>query len=90
VISVGGDVLIYYSGCVGSSSIVVVCGVFARMWFYNPAMSSSAFLTAITMGVFAVAVSKFSIYLNLFLWFSTLKFTPATMSKKSIVSLSFA
>jgi hypothetical protein len=39
--------------------------------------------------VFAVAVSRFSIYLNLFLWFSTLKFTPATMSKKSTVFLSF-
>ena len=69
--------------------MIVVCGIFVRRLFLSPSMSTSAFLTAITIGVFAAAVSKFSMYLSLFLWFSTLKFTPATMSKKSIVFLSF-
>ena len=69
--------------------MIVVCGGVVRRLFLSPSMSTSAFLTAMTIGVFAVAVSKFSIYFNLFLWFSTLKFTPATMSKKSIVFLSF-
>jgi hypothetical protein len=69
--------------------MIVVCGGVVRRLFLSPSMSTSAFLTAMTIGVFAVAVSKFSIYLNLFLWFSTLKFTPATMSRKSIAFLSF-
>jgi hypothetical protein len=64
-------------------------GVVIRRLFLSPSISTSAFLTAITIGVFAVAVSKFSMYLNRFLWFSTLKFTPAMMSRKSTVFLAF-
>jgi hypothetical protein len=71
-----------------SDMITVLCPLF-WMFDFSPAISTSAFLTAITIGVCAVAVSKFSIYLNRFLWFSTLKFTPAIMSKKSIAFVSF-
>ena len=91
------------SGSSVSSGAVVVCWGFGSGYSYimtllgwlfcilccNPAMSISAFFTAITIGVCAVAVSKFSIYRRRFLWFSTLKFTPATISKKSTVFLSF-
>ncbi len=49
--------------------MIVVCGGVVRRLFLSPSMSTSAFLTAMTIGVFAVAVSKFSIYLNIFLCF---------------------
>jgi hypothetical protein len=75
----------YGSGC---SYIRALLGWLRCILCCSPAMSISAFLTAITMGVCAVAMSRFSMYLKRFLWFSTLKFTPATMSRKSTVFLS--
>ena len=71
--------------------VCFVC-VYLSMFFYHyysAAMSTAAFWTAFTIGVAAVAISKFSMYLSLFLWFSTLKFTPPTMSRKSIAFCSF-
>ena len=86
---VSGGVVVGWGGGVGISLMIVVCGFFVCRLFFNPSMSISAFFTAITIGVCAVAVSKFSMYRKRFLWFSTLKFTPATISKKSTVFFSF-
>ena len=86
---VSGGVLVGWGGCAGISLMIVVCGVFVCKLFFNPSMSISAFFTAITIGVCAVAVSRFLMYRKRFLWFSTLKFTPATISKKSNVFFSF-
>ena len=74
---------------VGILSVFGICYVctFSSILLYHyywAAMSIIAFFTAYTMGVKAVALSRFSMYLNLFLWFSTLKFTPPTISRKSI------
>jgi hypothetical protein len=49
------------------ASISTVLYVLFCMLDFNPAISTSAFFTAMTMGVCAVAVSKFSMYLNRFL-----------------------
>lgn len=60
--SVGAGVgLVIYGYCVAISSIVLGGGVLFCMYDCSPAMSNSAFLTAVTMGVCAVAVSRFSI-----------------------------
>ena len=82
-----GWVMVVWGIVASPASISTVLYVLLCMLDFNPAIST-AFLTAMTMGVCAVAVSKFSMYLNRFLWFSTLKFTPATMSKQSTVFLS--
>jgi hypothetical protein len=66
--SVGAGSVMVVSGMVASpASIRTVFYVLFCMLDFNPAMSTSAFLTAMTMGVCAVAVSKFSMYLNRFL-----------------------
>lgn len=58
---VGGGVLVGWVGWAGISLIIVVWGIGLPRLCFKPAISISAFLTAITIGVCAVAVSKFSI-----------------------------
>ena len=55
------------------------------MPYFRAATSSSSCLTTCTIFVHSAAVSRFSMYFRRFLWFSTLKLTPAVMSRKSIV-----
>ena len=63
---VGAGCVMVVWGC-GSvwSWMITVFYLFTHWPYFKLAISISAFLTAITMGVCAVAVSKFSIYLNL-------------------------
>jgi hypothetical protein len=67
VLSVGGGVVLGGGTRSDISLITVNCGIGLCRLFLSPSISTSAFLTAITIGVFAVAVSKFSIYLRRFL-----------------------
>ena len=67
--SIGAGWVMVVWGCVASPSsyIISVLYLLVCMLDFNPAISTSAFLTAMTMGVCAVAVSKFLMYLNRFL-----------------------